>query len=426
MSDEIVFNAHPGQWRVLTSPKRFIFCLAGRQSGKTTVGVLWVQLKMQKYPEGVGLICGLTHDQLSNVILDKFFHTFPQYRPYYNKREKTLRIPTGGRVFFRPLEDPQYVEGITANWAWIDEADLISYKAYLTVRGRITSTRGELLLTSSLTEGGWLEDYVEKLDDTDVDVIRWASIDNPGFSKEEWEALKRELDPIIFQREYMGIGTKQSGRVYNNFDESIHVREMDSDETEEKSIVGFDWGANDPTAILVLTITNKGNFYVTEDFCLSGVGISTIAEVYNAFTKRHKIVARYGDNQAKQFMREVSLAIHAEILPAVKEIAGGIAKIKNLLHQQRLFVLPKCTNILREFRLYRYMETASGLTDTPRDANNHLCDALRYIVLSYPLPDIRKKVSRKLDIPSFWLRRTSMYKREKQKLEMLYNSDWLL
>jgi PBSX family phage terminase large subunit len=426
MSNEIVFNAHPGQYKVLTSPKRFIFAIAGKQGGKSSCGVLWSQLKIQKYPEGVGLICGLTHDMINNVILDKFFQMFPQYRPFYNKQTKTLKLPTGGRIFFRPLEDPQYVEGITANWAWIDEADLVSYKGYLVVRGRITSTKGELLLTSSLTESGWLEDYVERLGEEDTEIVRWASVDNPGFSKEEYEALKRELDPIIFQREYMGIGTKQTGRVYNNFSIDIHIKEMDSDEKEVKSIVGFDWGANDPTAIVVLTITNKLNFYVTEDFSLSNIGINTIADVFSAFKKRHKIVACYGDNQAKQFMREVSLAIKWEILPAVKEIAGGIAKIKNLLHQKRLFVLPKCNNIIKEFKTYKYIETIDGLSNVPEDKNNHCLDALRYVVLSYPLPNTKSNTVKVDTIPDFWLRRTNIYKREKNKIQMLYNDNLIL
>jgi len=425
MSNDVVFNAHPGQWRVLTSPKRFIFAVAGKQGGKTSCGVLWSQLKIQKYPTGVGLICGLTHDQVSNVILDKFFGMFPQYRAFYNKKEKTLRLPTGGRIFFRPLEDPQYVEGITANWAWIDEADLVSYRGYLVVRGRITSTQGELLLTSSLTESGWIEDYLEKLNESDVEIVRWASVENPGFSKEEYEALRLELDPIIFQREYMGIGTKQTGRVYSSFDPTVCVKEMDDDETEEKSIVGFDWGSTDPTAIVVLTITNKGNLFVTEDFSLSNIGINTIAKVFESFRDKHNLVACYGDYEAKQFMKEVSLAIRWEILPAIKEITGGIAKIQNLLFQKRLFILPKCSNIIKEFKSYKYIETVKGLSNVPQDVNNHCLDALRYIVLSYPLPSAKRRETNKEEIPVFWLRRTRAYQREKEKTEMLYNRNIL-
>ncbi|MGB9832844.1 MAG: terminase large subunit domain-containing protein [Caldisericum exile] len=426
MGNEIVFNAHQGQYKVLTSPKRFIIAIAGKQGGKSTCGVLWVQMMIQEKPQGRGLVCGLTHDQINNVILDKLFSVFPQYKSYYNKKEKTLNLPTGGKVFFRPLEDPQYVEGITADWAWIDEADLISYRAYLVVRGRISSTQGRLLLTSSLTEGGWLEDYVEKLNDEQVDIVRWASVENPGFPKEEFEALKAELDPIVFQRQYMGIGTKTTGRVYPSFDITVHVAQMDSDEYEEKALVGFDWGTNDPTAILVLSITNKNNFYVTEDFSLSNIGIDVIANVFNAFKKKHKIVACYGDYSAKQFMKEVSLAIHWEILPAVKEIQGGIEKIKNLLHQKRLFVLPKCSNIIREFKNYKYIETATGLSNVPQDTNNHLLDALRYVVLTYPLPSAKTRTIIKDAIPDFWLRRTKIYQREKNKYEMLYNNNLIL
>lgn len=194
----IQFEPFERQARVFTSTKRIIIVIAGVQGGKTTSGIYWSQLQIQNNPDKNGLICGLSHDQLSNVIIEKFFSTFPFYKKHFVKKEKTLYLPTGGKVFFRPLEDPKYVEGITASWAWIDEGDLVSYKAYLVVRGRLGSTGGRLLITSSLADGGWLGGYAEKMSEAqDIDVISWRSVDNPSFSKEEWEALKKRLTRLF-------------------------------------------------------------------------------------------------------------------------------------------------------------------------------------------------------------------------------------
>jgi len=417
-NNQIVFTPHWGQYKILTSEKRFLFAIAGIQGGKTTCGVFWSQLQMQKYPTENGLICGLSHDQVSNVILDKFFTIFPQYRQFFIKKEKTLYLPTGGKVFFRPLEDPKYIEGITAKWVWIDEGDLISYKAYLIVRGRIGATGGRLLITSSLADGGWLDEYSEKMGgDQEVEVVRWRSIDNPGFSRAEWEALKAELDPTIFRRRYEAIGTKASGRVYSNFDFSKHVKEFDKDEFEEKAFLGFDWGWADPCAIVCVSFTNKKNLYVTEDFALEKISFDLIEQVVNKFRTKHKIVGMYGDPENKMVMNEISKKIRFEIQSANRDLTGGIEKVRNLIFQNRLYVLPKCTNILREIRLYRYEEKLNGISEEPKDENNHCLDALRYIVATYPFPSVKKVEKVAPELPPFWLRRTALYKRELDKLK---------
>ena len=411
----IQFEPFERQARVFTSTKRIIIVIAGVQGGKTTSGIYWSQLQIQNNPDKNGLICGLSHDQLNNVIIEKFFSTFPFYKKHFVKKEKTLYLPTGGKVFFRPLEDPKYVEGITASWAWIDEGDLVSYKAYLVVRGRLGSTGGRLLITSSLADGGWLGGYAEKMSEAqDIDVISWRSVDNPSFSKEEWEALKKEIDPFIFKRRYEAVFTKYSGRVYPFFDFNKHVvSSFKEGEIPEKSFVGFDWGWNDPTAIVVLTLTNFKNLYVQEDFMLEKMPLDLIVRVINEFRKKYKIVAYFADPSNKQFLQEVSRAAHINITPALnRDLFSGIAKVRNLIYQNRLYVFKDRKNILNEFRNYRYIEKVDGLEEEPEtDRFNHALDALRYIVVSYPFPE--KKVIEKAAnvLPDFWLRRTRQYKR---------------
>lgn len=417
------------QAKIFTSKKRIIIAIAGIQGGKTISGIYWSQLQIQENPDKNGLICGLSHDQLSNVIIDKFFNTFPQYKKFFVKKEKTLFLPTGGRVFFRPLEDPKYIEGITAHWAWIDEGDLISYRAYINVRGRLGSTGGKLLITSSLTDGGWLGEYAEKMAEAqDIDIITWKSIDNPGFSREEWEALKRELDPLLFKRRYEAQYSKYSGRVYSFFDFEKHVRDrFEQGEVGEKYFIGFDWGWNDPTVIVVVALTNLKNIYVMEDFSLSKMPLELIKKIIFEMRKRYRISAYYADPENKQFIEEVKKAAMIEIIPGVRDLFTGINKIRNLIYQNRFFVMSKCKNVLRELKNYRYVESLKGLTEEPEDDNNHCLDAIRYIISTYPIPEKHIVEKAAPELSPFWLRRTALYKklidREKLKVYTDYYGD---
>lgn len=414
VESQVVFSPHPGQARMLTSDKRFVVAVAGIQSGKTMGACFWAQLRIQENPTGNGLICALSHDQLNNVVISKFFDLFPQYKKYYVKRDKTLYLPTGGKVFFRPLESPRFVEGITAHWAWIDEADLISYRAYLIVRGRLNATNGRLLMTTSLTDNGWIADYADRFDDDMFEIITWSSKDNPAFSKEEWEALKKELDPILFQRRYEAKLTKASGRVYGNFDFNRHVLPTgmlpEKDDRIKMYFIGFDWGYNDPTAIIVIAYTEKKNFIIVDEFYKNEVLLDEIERVTKEFIERYQPMrALYGDYQNKTLMQEMGMRLRRPILIPNKEINTGINKIRNFIHQNRVYVWQNCKNVIREFKQYRFDNTITGFKEEPKDEFNHTMDAIRYVLATYPFPAYKnyepKKKEEVEEIPEFWLRK---------------------
>lgn len=416
--NEVVFTPNDGQAKILSGSERFKFAIAGIQGGKTTVGCIWSQMKIQQYPDKVGLICGLSHDQLNSVIIQKFLDFFPGYAPYYIKKDKTIYLPSGGRVVFKPLDDPKYVEGITAHWLWIDEADLITYKAYLIARGRISGTKGDMLCTSSIADGGWLADYASKMAESNTLVVNWRSKDNPAFSQEEWDALKMELDPAVFRRRYEAEYNKNSGRVYAYFDLDKHVKEkIPDDEKEVKSILGFDWGWNDPTGIVCLTITDKQNIYVTDEFYVEQATPNLIHTAVSLMRSNHKVVAMYGDPENRQAMEWMSRILKFTIQKGDKDIFSGTTQVRNLIYQNRFYVLAHNKHTLRELRLYRYKEEVDGATDEPNDENNHLLDPIRYIIATYPIPNKKKVIETPKDIPDFWLRRTSLYKQEKARYD---------
>lgn len=415
--NELVITPHDGQVTVLTTPKRFILALAGIQGGKTFIGCVWLQLEIQKKPKGTHLVCALSKEQLDNVVIKKFLDLFPGYKQYYTKSDRKINLPTGGVVVFKSLDDPKYVEGITAHSAWIDEADLISYSAYLIVRGRVNATKGRLLMTSSIADNSWLADYSNRLNPKTFELVTWGSKDNPAFSNEEWEELKHELDPSIFRRRYEAKLEFATGKVYSGFDFSKHkVYSIPPTESVEKAFIGIDWGYVDPTAIILVLMTNLKNFYVAKEFVVEGAPLDIVSAAIQKFRnhvrKEYNLgVTIYADPSNKQMLETVKLKIKHDIHPGMRDIFEGTATVRNLIFQKRFFVLDNCAHVLKEIRLYRYVEKGWERQEKPEDNNNHTLDAIRYVLASYPMANIKyKPKEEEPELPDFWIRRTKAYK----------------
>lgn len=214
---------------------------------------------------------------------------------------------------------------------------------------------------------------------------------------------------------------RNSGKVYSTFDfNTMVVDEIPPGESEEKSLVGFDWGWNDPTVAPLITLTNKKNVYITEDFGMEHTSWDHIKLVIAHYKKAHRIVGAYGDPEDRLAMEQMSIKLRMTIQKGNKDISQGISNIRNLIHQNRFFVLRKCKNVLRELKMYRYEEEVDGATDMPRDENNHWLDAIRYVIATYPIPD-KNRILKETEkpIPDFWLRRSALYKREKSRYDKL-------
>jgi phage terminase large subunit len=162
-----------------------------------------------------------------------------------------------------------------------------------------------------------------------------------------------------------------------------------------KRVAGFDPGYNDETAFVIGAIDPKdGCVYIYDDYYMRERGVSFHAK---EIRKRVSQLSFYQPIQADPSVRKrndrdgISYANYfykiSKIMlePGNNDILYGIEKIRDYLFNGKLKFFNNCTNLKKEGSMYVYTKNKNtNSNDKPVDKNNHLMDALRYLVARLP------------------------------------------
>lgn len=399
---------HPSQFDAFDFSTQFCAAIAGVRGGKTYVGSVWAGNKIQT-SEGNGLITAPDYKTLRDATLDTFFKIFPEYRKFYKEQKSVIELPTK-TIFLRSLDDPLSAEGLTVDWAWGDEAGKYKLLAWHSLRSRVSLSKGQVLLTTTPYNMGWLyqefyKPWAERTD-PDLTVVSWPSVSNPYFPQAVYDAEKKRLRPEEFKRRYEGSFSRMQGLVYNL--QSWHIVEP-TDLKSDITIGGIDWGWSNPAALIVIKI-HDGAYYVVDEWYEIKKTTAQIVEAAMAMQKKWGVNRWYADSANPEKIAESNTNTGLFVLPFEKKadsISHGISYINQLLLEGRFFVFRGCKNYMSEAETYQYPEPDdSGLIkkDEPMPFNNHLMDAKRYAIMGYQ-PVRRVKVPQKENYTQLAIRR---------------------
>lgn len=368
---------------------QFGACVAGVQSGKTYLGAHWAGKKCLEFPDKNGIIVAPTYNILRAATLKKFFDVFPELRVYYKEQKGEIQLPTGGTVYVRSADNPLGIEGITAHWAWLDEGGMCSILTWTVLRSRVSMTRGQILITTTPYNMGWL--YLNfylpwKEGDKNFSFFSWKSVDNPYYDKEFYEAEKGRLPPEEFARRYQGEFRKMTGLVWDIPEEAVIEPIEGLAQKADARVMGVDWGFRNPAAVVVLYLHDR-NWYVVDEWKKAEQSTEQIVQVANNLLKTHNTFKVYPDPAEPDRVEELKNA-HLPVYDANKDVIGGVNLIRELIYQKRFFVYNTCKEFIDEASMYHYPEAkldieGKELKEVPEKFNDHLCDAVRYAIFSY-------------------------------------------
>ena len=384
----------PHQMKVLNSTKRYILMVAGVQTGKTVTGAIWLYLQINKNPTAEFIIGAPNYKTLEQSTMQKFFDLFPvKTLGHFDKQRMVLTGKSGFKIWFRSLDDPDSIEGISAKAVWLDEAGKMKRKAWVNAMGRVSATNGRILLTTTpyalnFVYTNLFKPWKDKQKGFDeIDVFQYSSIDNKYFNKQAYTDGQRMLSPAEFARRYNGSFTKLEGQVYADlFDFSGDIKPgvvVDTLPEFEYVLGGVDWGWNDPAVVIPVGVTATDDVYLLTEFYKSKTPLEQIREVAGSYMTKYKVGYYYaGKDQPGniKYLQTHGVACNK----ANNDIDWGTGVVRGVIMLDKLHIHSSCINTMDEFRTYQYTGDENNQSEKPLDENNHAMDAIRYALASHP------------------------------------------
>ena len=381
---------HDWQVKAWNSKKRFIYFVAGVQSGKTTFGVVWILNEAQRCGPGEYIIIAPSYKVLQQSTLVKFLEITPEGYGAYYKAESVYRTIDGRTFFLRSADKPESIEGITARAIWADEASLMKPNIWLMMQGRVSRTQGRILCTFTPISLNWIHREIEKDkerrlrgEEGDIDLIQFRSIDSPYFPKEEYERARRMLTETQFKLRYEGIFGKAEGLVYPDFGPPHIVDDFDVP-AEWRRAGGIDWGYNNPFVALKGTLSPDDVLYIYAERYKE----REILESHIDFLGSE--IGYFGDPSGAQEIAQLR-RLGVNVQEANNAVMLGIQKVTERLRPTtddpksiRLKIFRSCIHTIDEFALYRYPEPVGGkiVKDAPVKQDDHCFDGATEVLTS--------------------------------------------
>jgi phage terminase large subunit len=395
MPEQITKTFHPKQWEVLNSSAQFVLCVAGIQSGKTTVGCSLLVKEIEADPSKDYLIAAPTYKILQQSTLKKFFQEYPQYRRFYKVSENVISHPKGGNIFIRSTDIPENLEGMTLKGAWLDEAGMMKTEVWTYIQARVSIQKGRVFMTTTPYSMNWVYKDVYKAwqaGDKNMEVFQWSSKENPYFPKEEFDRVKASMDPVVFEMRYLGNFRKRHGAVYPDFNDKMvgdkPVSPLGGLKHFNTVIAGIDWGYSAPCAIVVLGLDADNHYWLLDEFYARNKTTSEIINKARNFESLYKINRFYADSAEPDRIEEARRS-GLYVTEANKDIKNGIDRCRQIIKENRLHVNRDCKNFIDEMENYHYPEEEEEKfnKDTPVKKDDHLMDAMRYAIYTFdPTP----------------------------------------
>lgn len=355
--------------------KRFVVNIGGSRSTKTysILQLLIVKALSSDEPLLISIV-RKSFPSLRLSVMRDFFDILKKLDLYdennYNATEKAYHLGSSTIEFFS-IDDAQKRRGTKRNILYINEANELSWEDFFQLQIRTTD---QIFLDFNPSEFFWYNEELEPRED--IEIIRSTYKDNPYLNADQVHEIERlqHTDYQYYQIYALGEFAGDVDLVYQH----TLVEDIPTD-TAKLIALGLDWGySNDPTT-LVEVWKEGDNLYMNEILYETNLTNQDIADkMREAGVDRFMEI--YADSAEPKSIEEVR-RMGFNIKPTTKgpdSILNGI----DILKRHKLHVTRESTNIIQEFRRYKWITDKDGnKLNKPIDSFNHSLDAIRYVAL---------------------------------------------
>jgi phage terminase large subunit len=277
------------------------------------------------------------------------------------------------------VDEPQKIRGVKRDYLYCNEANELKIEDWNQL---IFRTTGKIICDLNPSElSSWVYE-LENRDDSYYFKTTWR--DNPFVDNniiKELESLKDKDENLyrIYNLGEKGIATQLVFNRYNTIEQIPPDAKLLGR--------GMDFGFNSPTAF-VEVYKDGDTLYFKELLYVRGMTMPDIIHRMEGMgiDRTDNI---WCDSAAPQNIEELKRARFNAKPVNKKSVLHGI----DLIRRHHIFITQESKNILHEFGSYKFKEDKDGnLLDVPEDDNNHMIDAIRYVLESTTKPKARVSI----------------------------------
>jgi len=394
-------NPNLPQSQVLLSDALITVMQAGAQSGKTSVGALWLKLRVDELGPGDYMMVCPTFPLMEARVIPELKSWFGEesgwgvYRVGFHRFESNQKIDGNPavRIFLGSALNPDSLESATIKACWIDEIAQSQFprSSWEAIQRRVSLANGRILGTTTLYDvSGWYRAEIYerwKQGDPRINIIQADSIANPNFSREAYETARLTMPYWKFNMAYRGIYEKPTGIIYDGFREEDQIIPRFKIPWDQGWIgyVGHDFGPNNTAAVWLAQDPDTGYFYVYRTYWDGGRTVGQHAAEFKRLSDGETIRTRTGGSHQEEEIRYAYSAAGWPIRePGIRSVEAGIDRAYSFV-ANNLFVFSDCHDFLNEIMTYsRELDDDYEATEKiARKSTFHLMDCMRYCLSSF-------------------------------------------
>jgi phage terminase large subunit len=177
----------------------------------------------------------------------------------------------------------------------------------------------------------------------------------------------------------LGLGAEKPQRIYRSWEK---ITKEEFKELDYESYFGLDFGTSKPTACMEVKYDGDAAFYIREAFYKPLQDIDkSLANIFKTKIKNYKkgeslVVA----DSAKQSYIDLLAEVGHMIVGATKG-AGSVETGISIIQKLKIYYVPS-PGLSEEYESYSWtIDRYEQPTDVPVKKDDHLMDALRYIIM---------------------------------------------
>ena len=404
------------KWAHLTKFKnrKAIICDVSVRSGKTVSMILGFVHWAMRFFDGKNFgICGKTISSTERNIFLPLLN-MPDITDYYSLQyirgeNKRIIVRSGSHTntffIFGGKDESSYtlVQGITLSGVLFDEVALMP-KSFVDQAVARTLSEPEARYwfncNPESAEHCFYKEWICNTRQKKAVHLHFTMQDNPILSPEQIADAERLYTGVFYNRYIKGLWCVAEGLIYPMFDKAVHVTHHPELQPGGDYYISCDYGTLNPTSAGLWYLQPDGHAIRLREYYYDGRKTKTprTDEEHYAALKQlagdvaDKVRAVIVDPSAASFIECIRRHGLFRVWQADNSVLNGIRDTSSLLQMQYLHICDNCTDIIREFSLYRWDESAAE--DRPIKENDHAMDDMRYFVrtaMTRTLKTIRRR-----------------------------------